>query len=625
MIFATRASAHPGNGRQWLAGLCLAAALPLAAMVGRAETGVMNWEDDVGCASSWTASGLVFTNARGTICTDTGSGINSVSSGSRFSNDVEGLRIVHESGLPFTPLSIDLGEYSRSVIAPSVEFIGYREDGTTVSVQFPLDGIADGPAGAPDFQTFSFPASFANIVRLEVPTAFWSFDDFVFTAGFSPPLPTGQQLGASYRSAVTRLTKSIHDNIYIVGPDYTFASGFSAPNGTQFILAGDTSFVPDTYSPHYSRTNGRLCFVNYTRTAVFAHQAGSTTTIATPSDTTATDWPMSRLDLPRYIDGALVFLGYDLTGSDQFAVFLKQSETTIALITPQTELPSGPTGQGSTPFDFPQNIATTPNGFIAFDTSLAASPTTKRLYVTHPGGGFFQYIAGQNDIISTGSETATLVSFESFAFTDDGFLEVRATLSTGPARLYYTPGGLQQIATPLTVAPVNAGKTVIGLVSPLPPYPFFGRPRLLTTTDGELYQESNGRYFRIIGVGDQIEGQTISLLELKSPPATLPPRVIVEVRYVSNPGAAHIVEIELAEPVTHPPRFGGVYVHPESGDWYIPLSHTTADKTQWLSRSTDLQTWERLRRIESVSPLQHVIIPRAQTQLPKVFFRVEEE
>lgn len=587
----------------------------------------MNWEDTFGCASSWTSSGLVFTNARGTICTDTGTGINSVSSGSRFSNDVQSLRIVHENGLPFTPLEIALGEYSRSVKEPHVEFLGFRDDGTTAYVRFPLDGVADGPGGAPDFQTVTFPATFANIVVLEVPAGSWSFDDFVFSTGFSPPLPTDQRLGASYRTAVTRLTKDVHDNLFIIGPEYAFASGFSSPSATRFALADDTSFVPDTYSPHYSHATGRLCFVNYARTAVSAYQAGATTIIATPSDTNATGWPMSRLDFPSSFGDALVFLGYDPTGSDQFAVFLKESGTTTALVTPQTQLPASPTGPFSTPFDFPRDIAPSANGFIAFDTSLASSSETKRLYVISPYGALVQYVVGEGDTIPTDSGAASLVSFERFFFNEFGMLEVEATLSSGPARLYYGPGGLARVITPSTVAPVNAGKTVTGLASPglFPRYPFVPGPHILSTPDGEIYQGREGRYFRVVGVGDQIEGETISTLALKHTPFMPPHRAVVEVRYASSPTTTRILEIELAEPVVHPPRFGALYVHPESGDWFIPLSHTTAGKSHWLAKSHDLRTWERLRLIEQVRPLQHVLIRRAETQAPKVFFRVEEE
>ncbi len=584
----------------------------------RAEIGVMDWEGGTNCTSSISASGLLFTNARGTICSSNGTGANSLSNGSIFANDITGLRVIHQHGLPFTPVQIEVGEYSRTLKAAYVGFVGYKADGAVVTVQAPLDGIADGPGGAPDFQNFVFPASFENIVRLEVPSGSWSFDNLFFSTVIPPPLPTDQRLGANYRSIKSIYSKSIHSPQLVVGPDYVLNSGFSAPQNTKFVLPGNTRLVEGTRSPHYSRETSTLYYANSASTALFSHVNGVTSTVATPADTSATGWPMQALDLPRRIGATIVFMGYTKSGLDQFALFAKTAGVTRAVITPQTSLP-GPTGTPlSTPFWFPNDIAVNATGF-AFDTSLASQTGVHRLYSASLEGAV-RYVVGENDVIPTAGGTTTVTDLKTYAFNATGELEVNVTLNTGDARLVFDSVGLRQvIPTARTVAPVNAGKTVSGMLFP-------ANPALFTVpSPGELFRESEGRFFRVLGVGDKIGTETLSYLELKTVPSSPPARVIIEVRYASSSTMAHLLEVELGDPILHPPRLGAPQVHPESGDWFVPLSHTTAGKARWLARSNDLKTWERLWTLPVTSPLQHVFIPRSQTLAPTMFFRVEED
>ncbi len=600
--------------------ICLPLALALGPSSALRGDGVFDWAGTTGCASSWTADGLVVTNARGTICTSDGTGINSVSSGTRFSNDVQGLRVVHANGIPFTPLDIRIAEYSRSVKPPFIEFVGYKPDGGTVTVQAPLDGVADGPGGAEDFQTFVFPATFAGIVRLEVPADFWSFDDLAFSTVVPPPLPAFQTPAPSFRFPFTRSSQSIHLNRYLVAPGYLVSLGFGAADSTLLALSADSVALGDTYSPHYSPEAGALYFVDYLRTAIRRYKDGVTTTAATPSDTSNTPWPMARVDLPRWVGGPLFFLGYRTESPEQFGLFLKGAgPTTQALVNPQTSLP-GPSGTVfSTPHAFPTDIAVHPIGY-AFDTSLVDSPATRRLYATFFGGPF-RHIVAENQSIPVATGFATVLDFSRFAFNANGDLEVDATLDTGKARLRFDNSGLREVVPlSLAVSPVNAGKIVSGTLAPAE----FDRPALLSTADGEVYREKDGLFFRLLGVGDRIGEQTISMLELKTT-LLYPPRAVVEVRYSNDPATSHIIELEFAEPVSLPPRFGAPYIHPESRDWFIPLDHLTAGRTYWLARSTDLQTWQRLWPVERVLPVQHVFIPREQTESPRVFFRVEEE
>jgi type II secretory pathway component PulF len=63
-------------------------AMSLLAVTGAAVagTGTFNWEIPQSCSAVWEQDGMVVTNARGTICPTSGSGMNSLSSGSTFAN-----------------------------------------------------------------------------------------------------------------------------------------------------------------------------------------------------------------------------------------------------------------------------------------------------------------------------------------------------------------------------------------------------------------------------------------------------------------------------------------------------------------------------------------------------------
>lgn len=84
------------------------------------------------------------------------------------------------NGSLFDLLSVDLAEYSTVVPnAVTVPFIGYRQNGSTVSAAFTTDGIIDGTGPLADFQTFTFGPEFSGLMRVEIPTYGWSLDNLV--------------------------------------------------------------------------------------------------------------------------------------------------------------------------------------------------------------------------------------------------------------------------------------------------------------------------------------------------------------------------------------------------------------------------------------------------------------
>ncbi|MES2505905.1 MAG: immunoglobulin domain-containing protein [Verrucomicrobiota bacterium] len=105
----------------------------------------------------------------------------------RFISGAANLKIAHQDGLPFTPHQVDLAEYSVNL---PVTFVGRKADNSTVTVSYTMDGRYDGTGPLADFETFVFPASFAQIVELSVPGTGYYLDNLAVTPhGIEAPEP----------------------------------------------------------------------------------------------------------------------------------------------------------------------------------------------------------------------------------------------------------------------------------------------------------------------------------------------------------------------------------------------------------------------------------------------------
>ena len=86
------------------------------------------------------------------------------------------------NGSVFNLTAVDLAEYSTVVPdAVTVHFVGYRQDGSTVTADLTTDGIIDGTGPLADFETFTFGPEFSGLTRVEIPTYGWSLDNLVVT------------------------------------------------------------------------------------------------------------------------------------------------------------------------------------------------------------------------------------------------------------------------------------------------------------------------------------------------------------------------------------------------------------------------------------------------------------
>ena len=97
------------------------------------------------------------------------------------------------NGSLFGMISVDLAEYSTVFQAPTtIQFVGYYQNGSTVTASFTTDGVIDGDGPLADFQTFFFdPLTWNGLTRVEIPNFGWSLDNMVV----SVPEPSTWALG----------------------------------------------------------------------------------------------------------------------------------------------------------------------------------------------------------------------------------------------------------------------------------------------------------------------------------------------------------------------------------------------------------------------------------------------
>jgi len=85
----------------------------------------------------------------------------------------ESLTFSLTNGSSFNAVSVDLAGYSTVVPDATIQFVGYRADGSTVTTSVDRHGIT--------FETYFFGKDFSDLIRVEIPTASatWSLDNLV--------------------------------------------------------------------------------------------------------------------------------------------------------------------------------------------------------------------------------------------------------------------------------------------------------------------------------------------------------------------------------------------------------------------------------------------------------------
>lgn len=575
------------------------------------ESGVFDWEESVGCSSTHIQNGIVAENSRGTICLTTGP---QVHNGTVYSRDVSGLTLRHRHGLPFTPLHIDLAEYSGTVAETSLTFTGRTADGESVTTTFTLDGERDGPGGEPDFQTFEFPARFADLLELSGPDLEFSCDNFVFDTIIPPPLPADPGLPQGFGTTVTIHSRTLHDDHFLIGEDFAYASGFSVPTRAKFLgVPGGRLF---SVSLPWLDPASRVLFYGsgdslFTRTPSEIKQA------VTLEEVTAAGFPATSLSRLRPVGDGYVFLAFDFQGSDGFRILEKSAGEIRERVGPDTVLPLG--DAAFTPHRFPRFL-TTWGSSLAFDTSLDGSASTVRIYAGFEGDPP-ELIASEDEPLDDDDPSlGELLEILAVDLTAESTLALVAETSTGRHCIIYRNGPQPESALrlgPLAISPVNTGKRSTAYLIPTP------HDSTLAESFGgrELFRRSAGQWYRLIGVGDRLGGRTISHLKYLARPENPPQRVIVDVRFDDDASISHNIELVLASPLELAPRISRV-TRPPSGHVFLTLDRLTSGRDYLLKQSSDLAAWHTIGPIE-VMPAQNLLIEPEDARARK-FYRVEE-
>jgi predicted outer membrane repeat protein len=555
--------------------------------------GTVDWEQS-GCAASWTFDGITITNGRGRICVANG-----------ISNDLNEVIILPTSGETFTPYTIDLSEYSASSVHP-IHFIGTRRNGGTVTFTFTPDGVFDGPGGLNDFESIQFPEDFVSLVKLEIHSEGFAFDNLTFRRIISPPFEGSPIYKKGYSGLTTYLSRPVGTREALIGEDFYYTIGNPLPLTTTRLGAEPSSVA---IQPLDFDEVTRDIFYRQGSSLAVHNPAAESGVVVTIQNVFDAGYVVNSIDMPRGSDGRFVFVGVNFVSTEFFYLFELAEEGIVPIVSPDSILPS-PSGTGQ-PQARPRFVDIEGNS-TAFDTSLVGS-ATKRVYASFEGGAF-ELLTSEGDVTPMG----TITVIEKLKFLGSSLLEVRAKTATGSVLLRYDENGYVdgELVTK-TFAPATLGVTATGgLIAT------WGGNKFIAG-NGVLWREVNGTYVRVIGVGDPVNGDTISAVNFLAVRETAPLRVLVELRYASDSTTAHHVELSFEEITVEPPRFGKSFQHSVSKELFIPLTHLTVGKDYWVQTSPNLVDWTDAWKLPEVFPQQYVIIPPSILHSPS-FFRVQE-
>ena len=94
--------------------------------------------------------------------------------------------------------SVDLAEHSYLYASPKlITFNGTKVGGTSVTTSFTLDGITDSSGPLTDFETFTFPSSFRDLISAEVTVDVYALDNLVFEAASGPTVAPASMIAAT--------------------------------------------------------------------------------------------------------------------------------------------------------------------------------------------------------------------------------------------------------------------------------------------------------------------------------------------------------------------------------------------------------------------------------------------
>jgi hypothetical protein len=126
----------------------------------------------------------------------------------------------------FHLLSVDLAEYSYVQNVPkTITFTGVKSGGGNVTTSFTLDGSIDSTGPLADFQTFTFPASFRDLVSAGVSDVVYAMDNLVFDKPIGPASVTASASHIIDLPSALDLNADGRADLWIIGEGTNTQSG----------------------------------------------------------------------------------------------------------------------------------------------------------------------------------------------------------------------------------------------------------------------------------------------------------------------------------------------------------------------------------------------------------------
>lgn len=584
----------------------------------RAENSVIDFEDHPGCSSKVVSGYLQIVNSRGTICSGTGSSSNSVSSGSRFSNDVTDLVVTQVDNQAFTPISMRVAEYSISFVDPPspLTITGFKADGSEVELNIFFDGLRDGPGGVDDFQTVLFPSSFADVIRIEFGPGSWSLDDLIADAPATPPATIGPAPQGQFDSA----TRILDLPLNILGP-----------SRTPLVLLDDYTYREEDFSDSIldARSQNLKTVIGVETRVIdpirfdFYQMLGETSTILRymPNGTSEVVVSLAQMQDLGYgvellhasaaYDGKLLFKGLNYSESDSYFLFILDLDSgrISMLVGPTTELPSE--APPVFPHYFPEN-ETIGEGGVAFDTSTSASRFDWVVFERPTGSSSVRRIISEGDDTRFGEmRRLREISYQG------SNLVIDVDAAMGKVRLVYLSG-------------VRVSSSLASFVQPIIGEAITYDGDAVTTdvearfvnSGGGVYQTYKGSLYRVVGPGAIIDGTEVTSAEYLATSSSNPDKVLIKI-LTEDSSKDGLYEIAISQLPTGPSiEIGAVFIWPEPHLFYIPVNYATVGKKYTLYKSYDLVHWE----IESIIS-SFDVRPRFSYAIrddENVFFKVRE-
>ena len=312
-------------------------------------------------------------------------------------------------GMPFTPLRIDLAEYSAFAkpISNQVPVVAVFPDLHEETITFTIDGVIDGNGPLADFQTFAFPPHWQNLLRLRFTESRFAFDNVVLVGStvpdLAPPVVPAPLRNVRVLAALPNPTPS-------GGSEWVV---HRRSEGNLLLASVSSSDTINSYAmlyPSGQLINHAVTTNPLTResTQIVSGAGGSKSLrqqLATGSSimqaTTGGTWGIDSFDLPRPCNGRAAFADFFYAGAEKYAIFIAQSGTITPVVLPTTVLPGG-----GMPHHFPDQLFFE-NDALAFPSSTSLETQADRWFLLFPQRSLIaglaegQLIPGTNQTITS--------------------------------------------------------------------------------------------------------------------------------------------------------------------------------------------------------------------------------